>query len=84
MTQTFPSKVRWANAKGELTVDPSTLSDRDLMTELLHYLNITEESDGGREFRPNYISSCRVMDGDIIGRVLKEMEVRVNTRGDDI
>jgi hypothetical protein len=70
-------RLYWLNAKGELSEDPASLTDRELMSELLHYLNRREESDSGRIFRPNTISSCRVMDGDIIGKVLKEMEHRV-------
>jgi hypothetical protein len=77
MTQTFPSKIHWKNAKGDLSIEPSLLSDKELMCELLHYLNRKEESDAGTVFRPNTISSCRVMDGSIIGKVLKEMEKRV-------
>lgn len=34
----------------------------DLVREFIGLLEITEISDGGREFRPNGISSCRVMD----------------------
>lgn len=78
MTQIFLSKLRWKNAKGELTCSPSSLSDRELMSELPHYLNRQEESDSGKVFRPNKISTCRVMDGDIIAKVLNEMENRVN------
>jgi hypothetical protein len=72
----FP-RLYWVNSKGELSENPASLTDRELMSELLHYLNRREESDSGRIFRPNTISSCRVMDGDIIGKVLKEMEHRV-------
>lgn len=71
-------KLYWLNAKGELSADPASLTDRELIAELLHYLNRKEESDSGRVFRPNTISSCRVVDGNIIGTVLKEMERRVD------
>lgn len=71
------SKIYWKNARGELSVEPDTLSDKELIAELLYFLNKKEESDSGRVFRPNTIGSCRVMDGYIIGKVLKEMEKRV-------
>lgn len=69
-------KIYWKSAKGDLSVEPSELSDKELMAELLGYLNKTEISDNDREFKPNYISSCRVMDGNILGKILKEMEKR--------
>lgn len=70
-------KVYWKNARGELTVDPSELTLEDLVKDFLGYLNKTEISDNDKEFRPNYISSVRVIDGDVMGKLLKEMEKRV-------
>lgn len=69
--------IRWINSKGELNHKLSDLTNEQLIKTLLYYLNVTELSDGGREFRPNTISSCRVMDGSIINSVLKEMEKRI-------
>jgi hypothetical protein len=47
-----------------------------LVKDLIRILDIVEESDNGKMFRPNQISSCRVMDcvkiDDILSR-LKEM-----------
>lgn len=71
-------KIYWINSKGDLSVDPSSLSDRELMGELVGYLDKTEISDNDRKFHPNYISSCRVIDGNILGKVLKEMRERAD------
>jgi hypothetical protein len=49
-----------------------------LTHELLKYLNKEEESDSGHQFRPNYISSCRVLDGQRMGKILKRMEELVS------
>ena len=42
--------------------------------EFLGFLRKVEVSDNGRAFRPNQISSCRVMDGQRMGELLTEME----------
>ena len=70
--------IRWKNSKGELNHSPQTLTNEELIYNFLHFLNREEESDSGRVFRPNTISSCRVMDGDIIGEVLRELQKRVS------
>jgi hypothetical protein len=49
-----------------------------LWHQLLFLLEITEESDSGNEFRPNYISSCRAVDGDRIQKILEEAKQLVN------
>jgi hypothetical protein len=49
-----------------------------LWHQLLFLLEITEESDGGNEFRPNYISSCRAVDGERIQKILEEAKQLVN------
>ena len=72
----MPLRITWTSPKGELSFEPRYLTDSQLIENLIHYLNITEESDSGRVFRPNTISSCRVMDGDILGKILKELEAR--------
>ena len=49
---------------------------KELVKEFFRILDIKEESDEGRLFSPNYISSCRSMDGvklDAILRRLKEL-----------
>lgn len=71
------SQIYWTNSKGKLSGKVEALTDKELMEELLFYLDKTEVSDNDREFKPNYISSCRVMDGDILRKVLKEMKERV-------
>ena len=50
-----------------------------LWHQLLFLLEITEESDSGNEFRPNYISSCRAVDGERIQKILEEAKQLINT-----
>jgi hypothetical protein len=45
-----------------------------LVKEFISLLDITEESDSGNEFKPNRISSCRVMDGERMEKLLAEMK----------
>ena len=49
-----------------------------LWHQLFFLLEITEESDSGNEFRPNYISSCRAVDGDRIQKILEEAKQLIN------
>lgn len=44
------------------------------LADLFYYLDMVEESDSGREFRPNTITSCRVMDGVAIEKLLTELK----------
>jgi len=41
-----------------------------LVKELFELLDITEETDDGRVFRPNRISSCRALDAEKLQKVL--------------
>lgn len=45
-----------------------------LVRELFVLLDRTEETDEGRVFRPNKISSCRAMDAEKLEQVLKELK----------
>ena len=54
-----------------------------LWHQLLFILEITEESDSGNEFRPNYISSCRAVDGDRMQKILEEAKQIVNGSSSD-
>lgn len=47
---------------------------RDTVRELIRLLEIEEESDSGTVFRPNKISSCRVMDGMQMNQCLKTLK----------
>ena len=47
---------------------------RETVLELIRLLEIEEESDSGRTFKPNYVSSCRVMDGMQINQCLKALK----------
>ena len=41
-----------------------------LVKELFRLLDITEETDDGRVFHPNRISSCRALDAEKLNQVL--------------
>lgn len=43
-----------------------------LWKEFIDLLEITEESDSGNKFRPNYIGSCRALDGQRMNQIIKE------------
>ena len=45
-----------------------------LVRELFVLLDRTEETDEGRVFHPNKISSCRAMDAEKLEQVLKELK----------
>lgn len=48
-----------------------------MVREFIRILNIEESSEAGNLFRPNGITSCRVMDAEKMGILLTEMENRV-------
>jgi len=52
-----------------------------LVRELFVLLDRTEETDEGRVFRPNRISSCRAMDAEKLEQVLKELKNVLEDRG---
>ena len=45
-----------------------------LVKELFRLLDITEETDDGRVFHPNRISSCRALDAEKLNQVLTELK----------
>jgi len=45
-----------------------------LVKELFRLLDITEETSEGRVFHPNRISSCRLLDGEKLEQVMKELK----------
>ena len=45
-----------------------------LVKELFRLLDITEETDDGRVFRPNRITSCRALDAEKLNQVLVELK----------
>ena len=47
---------------------------KELVKEFFRILDIVEETDEGREFRPTYISSCRAIDGAKLNTVLSKMK----------
>jgi hypothetical protein len=52
-----------------------------LVKELFRLLDITEETSEGRVFHPNRISSCRLLDGEKLEQVLKELKNTLEDRG---
>lgn len=52
-----------------------------LVRELFRLLDIKEETDEGRVFHPNRISSCRAMDAEKLNQVLKELKNVLEDRG---
>jgi len=47
---------------------------KQLVREFFRIMDIVEESDEGKVFRPNYISSCRALDGAKLSDVLTKMK----------
>lgn len=45
-----------------------------LVKELFRLLDITEETDEGRVFHPNRISSCRALDAEKLNQILVELK----------
>lgn len=52
-----------------------------LVRELFRLLDITEETDEGRVFRPNQIYSRRALDAEKLEQVLKELKRTLEDRG---
>lgn len=47
---------------------------KQLIQKLFYYLDVVEETDEGRQFHPNYISSCRALDGAELNSILTSLE----------
>ena len=63
------------------TVDEQSLFKSNLVNlvkEFIRLLDIEEETDEGRAFHPNYIASCRVMDGVKMEKLFKQMKELIN------
>lgn len=52
-----------------------------LVRELFRLLDITEQTDEGRYFRPNKIYSSRAMDAEKLNQVLKDLKNTLEDRG---
>ena len=52
----------------------------ELWREFIRLLEIREESDSGREFSPNQLVSCRVMDGERINEIITAAKTLCNTQ----
>lgn len=57
-----------------LTRPMTTAEAKAAVAKLFYYLDIVEESDSGNEFHPNFISSCRTMDGVAMNNLLKQLK----------
>ena len=51
---------------------------RDLWSQFISIMEIVEESDSGHKFCPNRITSCRVVDGERIQKILDEAKQLIN------
>jgi hypothetical protein len=58
----------------------SNLQALDLWREFIRLLEIREESDSGREFSPNRIHSCRVMDGQRMEDIIAAAKTLLDTQ----
>jgi len=50
---------------------------KELTKEFITLLTKSETNDDGKEFSPNYISSCRCMDGTRMNEIIKELKGRL-------
>lgn len=51
---------------------------KDLITSFFNILDIKEESDSGRVFSPNFISSSRALDGVELNEILRKLKEKKN------
>lgn len=51
---------------------------KDLIRKYFYYLDIIETTDEGREFHPNRLGSCRIMDGVAMEKILFELKKIAN------
>ena len=51
-----------------------------LVKNMFYYLDMVEESEEGRKFHPTNISSCRVMDGEALNKILARMKDVANDK----
>ena len=49
----------------------------NLIEQLFALLDVTEQTDDGRVFRPNTIRSCRALDAERLGKVLGELKATI-------
>ena len=48
---------------------------KQLLTEFFAILDIEEESMNERKFHPNHFSSCRVVDGEKMGKIMNRLKL---------
>jgi len=65
-----------ANQNAKLLTEVNKLTT--LWQQFISIMNIVEESDSGKEFRPNRIQSCRVLDAQKMSDIIEEAKQLVN------
>jgi hypothetical protein len=53
---------------------------KQLVGEFIRILNVAEESEGGRLFYPNRVTSCRASDGARMNEILTELKSLIKTK----
>ena len=81
-TKFGPLDTNW-KSPWEIEVDAkiAELGLAGCVKRFFELLDIEEESDRGRRFHPNYISSCRALDGAELGKLIEKMK-RLTTNDD--
>jgi hypothetical protein len=65
-----------ANQNAKLLTEVNKLTT--LWQQFISIMNIVEESDNGKEFRPNRIQSCRVLDAQKMSDIIEEAKQLVH------
>lgn len=72
--------IRYVRADRIEELEKRNASLESLIKDFFTLLDKTEETDEGRVFRPNRISSCRVQDGQKLENLLRLMKATVEDR----
>jgi beta-N-acetylglucosaminidase len=67
--------------KQVVVVEAKLQDQTTLIEQLFALLDITEQTDDGRYFKPNKITSYRAMDAEKLNQVLKELKNVLEDRG---
>lgn len=78
----FPAgvEVEYIRADRIEELEKRNASLESLIKDFFTLLDKTEETDEGRVFRPNHISSCRVQDGQKLENLLRLMKATLEDR----
>ena len=58
----------------------ATQNIKELLREFFRLMDMVETTDSGRPFRPNFITSLRVLDGAKLGEILAQLKEYANER----